>query len=98
MTQAEDCLKRERERVSHYLHASTEQKLVEVRLNLTFFVRFSFPSFIGWRMTISQFPPLFLLVPFIRAMAADHYNFDLNLLLYNTFIVFSLFIKIESAT
>ncbi|GAU42552.1 hypothetical protein TSUD_341780 [Trifolium subterraneum] len=27
--QAEDCLKRERERVSHYLHASTEPKLVE---------------------------------------------------------------------
>ncbi|XP_045833452.1 cullin-1-like [Trifolium pratense] len=29
MIKAEDCLKRERERVSHYLHASTEQKLVE---------------------------------------------------------------------
>ncbi|KAK2364638.1 cullin-1 [Trifolium repens] len=29
MLKAEDCLKRERERVSHYLHASTEQKLVE---------------------------------------------------------------------
>ncbi|XP_045815621.1 cullin-1-like [Trifolium pratense] len=29
MLKAEDCLKRERERVSHYLHASTEQKLIE---------------------------------------------------------------------
>ncbi|XP_027352113.1 cullin-1 isoform X3 [Abrus precatorius] len=29
MLKAEDCLRRERERVSHYLHASTEQKLVE---------------------------------------------------------------------
>ncbi|CAJ2632066.1 unnamed protein product [Trifolium pratense] len=29
MLKAEDCLKRERERVSHYLHTSTEQKLVE---------------------------------------------------------------------
>ncbi|WJX85052.1 Cullin-1 [Trifolium repens] len=29
MLKAEDCLKRERERVSNYLHASTEQKLVE---------------------------------------------------------------------
>ncbi|KAJ1412646.1 Winged helix-like DNA-binding domain superfamily [Sesbania bispinosa] len=29
MLKAEDCLRRERERVSHYLHSSTEQKLVE---------------------------------------------------------------------
>ncbi|KAL5072255.1 hypothetical protein RYX36_011239 [Vicia faba] len=29
MLKAEDCLRREKERVSHYLHASTEQKMVE---------------------------------------------------------------------
>ncbi|RZB48980.1 Cullin-1 isoform D [Glycine soja] len=29
MLKAEDCLRRERDRVSHYLHSSTEQKLVE---------------------------------------------------------------------
>ncbi|KAI5078648.1 hypothetical protein GOP47_0006319 [Adiantum capillus-veneris] len=29
MLQAEECLKRERERVGHYLHASSEQKLLE---------------------------------------------------------------------
>ncbi|KAK7284680.1 hypothetical protein RJT34_19430 [Clitoria ternatea] len=29
MRKAEDCLKRERDRVTHYLHSSTEQKLVE---------------------------------------------------------------------
>ncbi|KAL1318020.1 hypothetical protein HN51_070265 [Arachis hypogaea] len=29
MLKAEDCLRRERERVTHYLHSSTEQKLVE---------------------------------------------------------------------
>jgi hypothetical protein len=28
--QAEECLKREKERVGHYLHASSEQKLLEV--------------------------------------------------------------------
>lgn len=28
--QAEECLRRERDRVSHYLHSSSEQKLVEV--------------------------------------------------------------------
>jgi hypothetical protein len=28
--QAEECLKRERDRVSHYLHSSSEIKLVEV--------------------------------------------------------------------
>lgn len=37
IAQAEDCLRRERDRVSHYFHASTEQKLVEVSVNLTFF-------------------------------------------------------------
>ncbi|XP_065616840.1 cullin-1 [Quercus suber] len=30
MLKAEECLKRERDRVSHYLHISSEQKLVEV--------------------------------------------------------------------
>ncbi|RZC21739.1 Cullin-1 isoform A [Glycine soja] len=35
MLKAEDCLRRERDRVSHYLHCSTEQKLVEkVQLEL----------------------------------------------------------------
>ena len=28
--QSEECLERERERVTHYLHSSTEPKLVEV--------------------------------------------------------------------
>jgi cullin 1 len=30
MLKAEECLKREKERVGHYLHASSEQKLLEV--------------------------------------------------------------------
>lgn len=35
IAQAEDCLRRERERVSQYLHTCTEQKLVEVSANVT---------------------------------------------------------------
>lgn len=30
MFQSEECLKKERERVTHYLHSSSEPKLVEV--------------------------------------------------------------------
>lgn len=30
MLQSEECLKKERERVAHYLHSSSEPKLVEV--------------------------------------------------------------------
>lgn len=30
MLQSEECLKKERERVTHYLHSSSEPKLVEV--------------------------------------------------------------------
>jgi len=36
IAQAEDCLRRERDRVSHYLHSTTEQKLVEVNVTLIF--------------------------------------------------------------
>jgi cullin 1 len=30
MLKAEECLKREKERVGHYLHSSSEQKLLEI--------------------------------------------------------------------
>lgn len=36
IAQAEDCLRRERDRVSHYLHSTTEQKLVEVNVTQIF--------------------------------------------------------------
>jgi len=35
--QAEICLRREKKRLSQYLHSSTEQKLIEVSVNMTFF-------------------------------------------------------------
>lgn len=41
-TQAEDCLKKELDRVSHYLHSSTEPKLLEVSLNYYHFLSYIF--------------------------------------------------------
>lgn len=37
--QAEECLKKEKDRVSHYLHSNSEQKLVEVIFHLRIMVR-----------------------------------------------------------
>ena len=54
IAQAEDCLRRERDRVSHYLHSSTEQKLVEVSLF------FFYIYFFGWLEMYSFFSSCYL--------------------------------------
>jgi hypothetical protein len=63
--QAEECLKRERERVSHYLHSSSETKLVEVSsLHITctgLLVSYAFILFLfAWKYVFAHLPCLFM--------------------------------------